>query len=184
VKNPSQKVILVYAKALLTGDTALASQALRVLQETLTLDLYRSIVFHPSIPKREKIAALAALLRAKGCYSEVIERFLTEVLEKRREKILLDLSPVFDRLLAESQKGTEGTIFTPFPLSEEQKGFVSKELIAYFEAKGYETPIHFSFALQPDLLGGIKACVDDHILDLSLQAQLLKAKRHLNAEER
>jgi len=184
VRNPSPKVYRVYAKALLTGDTTLTLKALQLLQEALAIELYRSAIFNPSVPKAEKIAALTALLRLKRSYSEILERFLSEVLEKRREKILLNLAPVFERLLAEKRKGTEGTIYTPFPVSEEQKAFVSQELAEYFEQKGYEPPISFAFDLQPGLLGGLKVSVDDHILDLSLQAQLLKAERHLNAEER
>ncbi|NLZ13659.1 MAG: F0F1 ATP synthase subunit delta [Thermotogaceae bacterium] len=184
MKNPSPKVLRVYAKALLTGDTAQTLKGLRILQEALSIERYRSVLFNPSVPKSERIAALTSLLRAESSYSEVLERFLEEVFEKRREKILLNLAQVFERLLAERRKGTEGTIYMPFPASEEQKAFVSQELSAYFERKGYEPPIRFAFVLQPGLLGGLKVSVDDHILDLSLQAQLLKAERHLNAEER
>jgi F-type H+-transporting ATPase subunit delta len=184
LKNADPQVLRTYAKSLLSGDTEIISHALTILQQFLSEEQVRSLMFNPTVPKKEKLEVFLAIIKKEKCYSETIERFLHGVLEKRREKILLSLPSVYEHLLEEGKKGTIALITTPEKLSDDQRDFIVKKLSRYLQEKGYPVPISFNYSLDPTLIGGLKVFIDDFILDLSLQNQLKKAEQFLISEKR
>lgn len=188
MKKAPPQVLRTYAKSLLESgkeeEYDVFAKALFILSEFLNTDRNREIIFNPVIPKEEKQAVLVEILKKEKYMNENFERFLTGVFEKQRERILPELSKVFDYYLSVKRKITTAIVYSAQPLKKDGWVSIKSGLDGFFKKHGYSLPIEYQFLTDVSLIGGLKVFIDDYILDLSIQGQLKKVQQYLISQKR
>ena len=108
----------------------------------------------------------------KGCTKEILN-LIKLLIKHHREKYILDTLQAYNSL-ANSYRGVkEGLIYSTEPLKEDILLKISQEIS---KKEGMEVELYN--IIDPTLIGGVKAVIDGHIYDGSVQSHIssLKAK--------
>lgn len=164
-----------YAEAILDLATAEKSVdeyrvAIDSLAAGLTLPAIRALR-DPSVPVKQRLAAVDAA--TKGQPKAV--RSLLLLLEQRDRLVLLpDIARAFGDLVDRRAGIEKARITTAVPLDEaQQRSFVERL------EKSSRKKLKATFAVDPDLIGGARVQLGDHLVDSSVRAQLTALRTRL-----
>jgi F-type H+-transporting ATPase subunit delta len=93
--------------------------------------------------------------------------FMQVLARNDRLPLLPEIRELFDQRKAEQEGVLEATIFSAFPMSDEQ----FKQLVSGLERK-YKHKIVAQVNVDPELIGGVKIAVGDEVLDATVRGKL------------
>lgn len=168
------EVSMQYANALF--ELAIGSEkqefyeTLKIVNQTIVEDDEVLKVFeHPSITPDQKKEIIKQVLANK--ISDTFINFLYVVIDHQRVTDLKDILDAYKVLLDDFNNIKEATIYTKYPLTNNQKS----ELIIFLTKK-YNKKITIIEYLDESLVGGIKVVVDSEVLDATSLNKLQKLK--------
>ena len=164
-----------YAEALLAlSPDERAVAALRTSLEKLAPVFDRVTVAglrDPSVPMKERIAALAAALAAEPA---AIRSLMTLLLETDRISLVPQIALAFGDLVDQREGIAKARITTAVALDESAR----RELVRRLERESGRR-LRATFAVDPTLIGGAKVQIGDHLIDSSVHAKLVALGREL-----
>lgn len=132
----------------------------------------RAVLMHRDFSKAAKLNLLKELFSGK--VSDIVLNTLLVAVDKGREAILTMLPDEYIRLANEALNRTQAVVYSPFPLSDEEQKAVAEK---FGELTGKTVSI--TNVVQPELLGGIKVRIGDHVYDGSLARKLKELEKTL-----
>jgi F-type H+-transporting ATPase subunit delta len=147
----AEKAVDAYRAALDSLAAGLSPQSIRALR-------------NPSVPAKQRLAAVDAA--TKGQPKAI--RSLLLLLEQRDRLVLLpDIAREFGDLVDRRAGIVKAKITTAVPLDDaQQRAFVERI------EKSSRKKLKATFAVDPDLIGGARVQLGDHLVDSSVRAQL------------
>ncbi|MFN3505374.1 MAG: F0F1 ATP synthase subunit delta [Caldimicrobium sp.] len=130
------------------------------------LQVLQSPVYPPDI----KFEILKEIVKVYQLTPE-IERFVSLLIERRRIQYIEEIVSMYQALWDEEVGIARGEVYSPYPLSEEEK----KELEEALQKK-LNKQVFLEVRVDPDILGGIKVKIGDYVWDGTLKSQLEKFK--------
>lgn len=172
----SSKVAVRYANSLL--ETAVENKNLDGVAADMqlvvsTLDsnpLLVKVLMNPVIKSGKKIAILKDIFESRVGKDSM--NFLVFVVNKSREDILREILTKFLRLRDDHLGIIKVNVTTAFEFSDEQQKMLREKLESVLKKK-----IEFIFNVNPGIIGGFVAQVDDVVFDASLKHQLELIKK-------
>jgi F-type H+-transporting ATPase subunit delta len=138
--------------------------------------ILKNIIFHPGISKDEKKKIFVGLF--SGHVSELVVNFFKLLIDKKREKLIDDIINVFSEKVDEYNGIKKVTVETAFPLDEEEKGKLLKQLNEIMKSK-----VTLKAMTRQDMLGGVIIRDRLHLIDASIN-QFLNSMRNILFETR
>lgn len=166
----SRRVAKRYARALFQaardrGTLAAVGDDLAALASLFASDEgFRNLLLSPVgdiVSKGESIEKLS------GRVSDLTRDLLSLLIRKRREDALPDIQEEFDLLRKEFEGVADAEVITATELSEDER----ERVIAYLERKT-GLRIRATFAVDPELIGGVKVVLRDTLMDGSIRGSL------------
>jgi len=164
-----------YAEALLAlspNDRAVAE--LRASLEKLAPAFDRVTVAglrDPSVPMKERVAALSAALTGEPA---AVRSLTVLLLENDRIALVPQIALAFGDLVDRREGIAKARITTAVPLKEPEQ----RELVTRLERESGRK-LRATFAVDPTLIGGAKVQIGDHLIDSSVRAKLVALGRQL-----
>jgi F-type H+-transporting ATPase subunit delta len=125
----------------------------------------------PSVPVRQRMAAVEAATKGQP---KAIRSLLLLLEQRDRIAILPDVARAFGDLVDRRAGIVKATITTAVALDEtQQRAFVTR--LEKSSGKKLKT----TFAVDPDLIGGARVQLGDHLVDSSVRAQLKALRTQL-----
>ena len=151
---------------------ALENKALAAWSERLSLlsafagdERMHSCIGNPELSAKQKSELFKSLV---GGALQVSEANLIDVLAaNERLSALPEIAALFEDLKSAQEGVKEATIYSAFPVDEEQR----KALIADLEAR-FKTRLTAEVVVDQSLIGGVKIVVGDQVLDTSVSGKL------------
>jgi F-type H+-transporting ATPase subunit delta len=126
----------------------------------------------PTIAPARKRALLRSVFG--GRMNELTLRFLEMIVEKRREEILADAPPDFQRLSYEMLNILPAKVTSAVPLSAEERAALAAAL-----GRRTGKRIELQEAVDPALIGGATLRIGDTIMDGSVRGRLRRLRERL-----
>ncbi len=172
----SSKVAIRYANSLL--ETAIENQNLDSVAADMQLvastlgsnPLLAKVLMNPVIKSEKKISILKEIFESRIGKDSM--NFLVFVVNKSRENLLREILLKFLRLRDDHLGIIKVNVTTAFEFSDEQQSLLREKLEAVLNKK-----IEFIFSVNPEIIGGFVAQVDDVVFDASLKHQLELIKK-------
>src|SRR6267378_2537769 len=164
-----------YAEALLAlspNDRAVAE--LRASLEKLAPAFDRVTVAglrDPSVPMKERVAALSAALTGEPA---AIRSLTVLLLENDRIALVPQIALAFGDLVDRREGIAKARITTAVPVPATEQ----RELVRRLERESGRR-LRATFAVDPTLIGGAKVQIGDHLVDSSVQGKLIALGRQL-----
>lgn len=160
-----------YALALFEAGDEL--EKIDVFKDELTLlkglfeneDRFLEVLSHPRINKTEKKEMIDKIL--KGKISEEMLNFLYILIDKRREKNIIDITDEYEELYNKHNNIIKVVAKTAVPMEEKAK----EKLISVLSEKLNKT-IELTNPVDEKLMGGVLLQIEDRLIDGSLKGQL------------
>ena len=141
------------------------SERLSLLSDIAGDQRMRSCIGNPELSAAQKSELFKSLV---GKALEASEANLIDVLAaNERLSALPEIAGLFEALKATQEGVKEATIYSAFPLDEEQR----KALIADLETR-FKTRLTAEVVVDQSLIGGVKIVVGDQVLDTSVSGKL------------
>jgi F-type H+-transporting ATPase subunit delta len=170
IARPYAEALFKAAKSDLAG-TAVWLDAIAAVAANPQLQQFAS---NPQAHPAQVLDLLSSV--AKVNLTEQGKNFCNTVIDNGRVNALPEIAAQF-RTLKNTQSGTsDATVFSAFPIDGAALADVSVLLEKRFGRK-----LNIQVALQPELIGGIRAVVGDEVLDTSVKARLEQMKVALTA---
>ncbi|MBZ0199704.1 MAG: ATP synthase F1 subunit delta [Ignavibacteriaceae bacterium] len=171
-----QKVSIRYAQSLL--DSAMEKNNLQPVFSDVELILsslkqsseLRLVLENPVIKSETKISILFEIY--KGKITEETADFLKFIVDKNREDLLPSIMEKFIQLYNEHFGLADAEVRTAFNFSDDQKSTLKAKLENIIKKK-----IKLNFRIDPQVIGGFIARVDDTVFDASVKHQLELLKK-------
>ncbi len=128
----------------------------------------------PRLANEQTYALLAGLV--KSPLPKAIENFLKLVIDNDRIAALPEIARQFRRLKNEAEGAADCLIESAFPLSEQQVNELLGGLVRKFGLK-----LKPEVKVDPELIGGVRVTVGDHVLDTTVKARLAQMHAALTA---
>ena len=125
----------------------------------------------PSVPTKQRIAALDAALAAEPA---AIRSLMVLLLERDRIDLVPQIALAFGDLVDLREGIAKARITTAVPLEEGEQ----RALVGRLERESGRR-LRATFAVDPTLIGGAKVQVGDHLIDSSIHAKLVALGRQL-----
>ena len=171
-------VVRRYARALF--DTAQKSQAVQQVEDDLK-SVDQSLRAAPQLQKVLRAPTIAGARKRElvqrvfgSRVSPLTLKFLTLVIDRRRETILTDVFPEFERLANEARN----LLLVQFTSAVELTDAERDALVQALKARTGKN-IQARVAVDPSLLGGVVVRMGDTVIDGSVRAKLLQLRAHL-----
>jgi F-type H+-transporting ATPase subunit delta len=146
--------------------------AMQLLAEVVAEPRVREFLATPRVTAETRKAALSAALGSR--VPELFLRFVMVVVDKRRQALLGDIAQEYAALVDERQ----GRMRVEVAISHQPDAELQREITrALGERLGQE--VIPTFAVDPDLLGGMVVRYGDKILDGSLRTGAAQLKRRM-----
>jgi len=166
-----QKVSIRYAQSLL--DSAIEKNNLddvyndvKLIASTLkSYSELRRVFTNPTIRSKTKTSILNEVFKGKVNADTI--SFLNFIVEKSREDLLFSIMLKFIQLYNEHLGLAEAEVRIAFDFSEGQKHALKEKLEKLVNKK-----INFTYSIDPQIIGGFVARVDDTVFDASVSHQL------------
>jgi len=155
-----------------------ASQGLDMLVELCEQhEGFRKMLTTPAISLTVRVAVAAEILRHSGIELDQVKRLFQEMLRRGRISLLADTAVVFSKLLDARLNQTQARVSSASPLTPEQQAKVTASLESYTGKQ-----IHAVFAVNPKLLGGVRAEVDGVVIDGTIRSQIRRLREAILAD--
>ena len=152
------------------------NEELQVVKEVVnTTPELTQLLMHPKVTAKSKQAFI------KSSFGQVLSKSTLNTLylliERKRMDILIPMIDKFKDLAYSAVDMAEAIVSTPKPLAETEREQIAK----IFAKKAGKSKLEIKNVIDPELIGGIKIRIGDHIYDGSVKAQLDQIKRQLIA---
>ncbi|WP_291993556.1 F0F1 ATP synthase subunit delta [Candidatus Accumulibacter sp. ACC003] len=141
------------------------SERLSLLSEIAGDDRMRSCIGNPELSAAQKSELFKSLAGEALAGSEA--NLIDVLAANERLSALPEIADLFEALKATQEGVKEATIYSAFPLDEEQH----KVLIADLETR-FKTRLTAEVVVDQSLIGGVKIVVGDQVLDTSVRGKL------------
>jgi len=101
-------------------------------------------------------------------------KFLLFIDDKRRMSLLPSIYDAWLGLYDEEHGIVRATVLSAISLDNAQQEALTKRLSTRFDRK-----VILTAAVEPDLIGGLKILIGDHVIDISIQTQLEQLKKRM-----
>ena len=128
---------------------------------------------HPKLVREEKLEMLQSVF--SGRISDEWMGFLTAIVEKGRQKDLLNIISTFIGDVKEYKHIGVASVERAVELRDEQKARLEKRLL---ETTSY-VEFEMKYSVKPELIGGLVIRIGDRVVDSSIRTQLYEMKREL-----
>jgi F-type H+-transporting ATPase subunit delta len=169
-----------YAQALFN---AAGSQAAAMAAEVGALaavaadPLLRQFADHPRAGAGQVFAVVSDVLGRKGlALSAPGQNFLRTVLDNGRLGALPEIARQFQQLVNAQSGVSDALVESAFPIDAARLS----EVVATLEQR-FGRRLNATVQVQPELIGGIRVCVGDEVLDTSVKARLEQMRAALTA---
>jgi len=136
----------------------------------------RNVLENPIIPSEKKNKILEEIFSNK--ISDEVKSFISLIVNKKRENILLEICNRFLQLCDEKLNRIKVEITSAVELNNEQKNNIVKKLEEITNKK-----VIASYNLDNTIIGGFKARFNDTVVDASVKHQLELLKKKLFEED-
>ncbi|MEI7569150.1 MAG: F0F1 ATP synthase subunit delta [Alcaligenaceae bacterium] len=173
VARPYSEALFAVAKADRGGLAAWADQAQRLAHVATNSDV-RSAMADPRLSDAQRASIFLSLVQP--AVDKQFQNFVELLIANDRLLLLPQIAEQFQALKDEAEGVAQANITSAFPMSEDQVS----QLIALLEPKfGLKLKPHVT--VDAALIGGVRVLVGDHVLDTSVQAQLVRMRDTLAA---
>ncbi|MEC0242745.1 F0F1 ATP synthase subunit delta [Paenibacillus dokdonensis] len=170
-----------YAKALFEvaaqqQKTLEVEQELKAVVEAITANAdVQQFISTPNISISVKLDVLKKALQDK--VSQPVISTIELLIERGRADILSDLLDSYIRIEGESLGIADATVYSTYPLSEQEQESVAAQFGALANKK-----IRVSNVVDKSLLGGVKVMIGDKLYDGSLAGKLERLEKSFNRQ--
>ncbi|KGG80674.1 F0F1 ATP synthase subunit delta [Caloranaerobacter azorensis] len=133
---------------------------------------FKIIFEHPKLSKDEKKDIINSVF--KGKVAQEILNLIYIVIDKGRERYLMDIIEEYIRLSNEKQGIIEAQAITAVPLNEEEKLKLQNKL-----SEKLGKNVILKNIVDTDIIGGVLVKIQDKIIDASIKGQLDKIQKSL-----
>ena len=126
----------------------------------------------PTIPSARKTELVQHAFGAR--VSPLTQRFLTLLVERRREDVLTDIYPEFQRLANEARSLLPVQVTAALPLTDAERDALTRSL----GARTGKTVV-LNVNIDPSVLGGVVVRMGDTIIDGSVRSKLNQLRQRL-----
>ena len=155
---------------------ALKAQMAAVATVAATPEL-RQVADNPKVGTMQVFDLIAGVALQKGlALDSKVGNLLRTVVENGRLSALPEIASQFQALVNASSGVSDATVYSAYPISDEQ----FSEVMASLE-KRFARKLKGSVQIEPELIGGIRVVVGDEVLDTSVRARLEQMKAALTA---
>lgn len=137
----------------------------------------RSALANPALHEPVRLAILDSVMD-RCAAPELVRKLAAVMLRRRRIDLLPAVARLFDAQSDRRLNRVEADITSAAPLNDEQARRVVDALESYTGKH-----VRAEFDVDPELIGGVRARIEDLILDGSLRNRLERLKEHLLPEE-
>ena len=171
-----------YAKALFSlgkdgGKNEKYSEALNAIAELYEDESIANALVNPLYPLEVRQKVMAKIAEAAEA-DEILTRFLTLLMEKKRAAILPDIAREMQVMVDEAQNISHGTVISAIELDDALKEKIQETLEKITGKK-----VILEASVDPSIIGGIIAKVGDLVLDGSIKTQLNALKESIKGRE-
>jgi len=132
----------------------------------------KKVLFHPKVKKDEKKSLINSIFGKLVC--EEILNFLYVLIDKRREKLLLQIKKEFEKLYNEH----ENTIDVVAITSVEMDGQLKEKLRLALENK-FNKKVNLENVVDKEIIGGVLLKVGNKVIDGTIKGQLMEIEKVL-----
>ena len=163
--------VVMGAAGIQPGDAAAQLRAFaQLVQETQDL---RNALTSPSVSLARKRAVISRLVERQGA-SRVVRNFLLVLSDHRRLDALAEVASAFETIIDERMGFARASIQSAEPLRPEQQDALVRKMA---ELTGKR--VHPTYAVNPQLVGGVVVNVGSTVYDGSVRGQLAAIGRRL-----
>ncbi|GAB7387896.1 F0F1 ATP synthase subunit delta [Bacillaceae bacterium] len=137
---------------------------------------WRKLVMHPHIAKEEKKRLVEKLFGES--LTQEVKNFLKLLIDRRREKLLPQMTAEYVRLANEARGIVEAKVTTAKAISEAEK-----EQLAERFGKLLNKKLRVETAVDPGLLGGVVVRIGDRLYDGSVAGKLSRFAQHVKQSQ-
>ena len=132
---------------------------------------------NPKLGKAQVLELFAAACKADGSvWPQVYHNFLQTLADNNRLSLLPEVERQFLQLKSEHEGCADALLESAFSLSDDQLAALKPDL-----EKRFGTRLNLMVKVCPELIGGVRICVGDQVLDNSVRARLEAMKQTLLA---
>lgn len=173
VARPYSEALFAVAQAGQGGLAVWAEQVQRLAHVAANADV-RSAMADPRLDDAQRVSIFLSLVRP--AVDKQFQNFVEVLMANDRLLLLPQIAEQFEALKDEAEGVAQANITSAFPMSEDQVS----QLISLLEPKfGLKLKPHVT--VDATLIGGVRVHVGDHVLDTSVQAQLVRMRDTLAA---
>ncbi len=173
VARPYSEALFAVAKTGQGGLAVWAEQVQRLAQVAANTDV-RSAMADPRLSDAQRVSIFLSLV--KPAVDKQFQNLVELLMVNDRLLLLPQIAEQFEALKDKAEGVAQANITSAFPMSEDQVS----QLISLLEPKfGLKLKPHVT--VDAALIGGVRVHVGDHVLDTSVQAQLVRMRDTLAA---
>jgi len=166
---PGKQAAREYARAIMHHAPELSETIIklfrRIIDERARDTKYNRLLLHSVISTEEKIAATADL--AGDNLPDVVKKILIDLINHRGMDLLPEIVGFLVKMREEAEGVVEAEVFSPVPLTEEQK----VKICAGIGASTRKKPL-VKYSIDRSLIAGYKIRIGDQVMDNSVRRQL------------
>ena len=164
-----------------------AEAAYKIAVETNTLDMWsdnlsvmsrviingdvKAIIASPKVDSSKTLDFLNSFLPEENL---MFSNFISIMIENKKVYFLDEVNRMFREMILNEQNTTIAEVETAYPLSDEQKNLLIKNL-----ENQYNKKIKIDEVLNESLLAGIKICISNEVTDYSVRYKLNSMKEQI-----
>jgi len=133
---------------------------------------FMKVLLHPDILSENKFAMLEKIF--KGKVSDEFISLFSLMLKKNRESELCATLEEFTDMVLKHKGITTAFVYSAAKLSEEQLSAIKEKLSVNLNKQ-----VNIKTETDSSLIGGVKICVDGHVIDGTIKKQLDELKQNL-----
>jgi F-type H+-transporting ATPase subunit delta len=173
VARPYSEALFAVAQSGQGSLAAWAEQLQRLALVAVNADV-RSAMADPRLSDTQRVSVFLSLVQP--AVDKQVQNFVELLMTNDRLLLLPQIAEQFEALKDEAEGVAQANITSAFPMSEDQVS----QLISLLEPKfGLKLKPHVT--VDAALIGGVRVLVGDHVLDTSVQAQLVRMRDTLAA---
>ncbi len=162
----------IYEIATQDGTQKLWQKLLENLSVIVQNEEVLNLIKNPLVGKKTQVELIQSILNGSGKGKKnnapTVENFLLAMAENHRLALIPDVLALFRQYLALAAGEKEAVIYSAFPLDEAQTSALVKEYAPHFGGAKLTARV----VVDKSLIGGVRVCVGDKVLDTSVRNQL------------
>lgn len=170
--RPYAKAAFAYASEHNTAEQW--SVVLQMLSAAVQDEAFSAYLGRPELTPAEQVKCFAKVLGEQQ--TQEVSNFLTLLADNDRLSLLPEISAEFDELKSQENNVVEVVIETALPLTS-----VQEQLLAHALEKHFNSTIHTTIEVKPELIAGVVIRAGDKVIDDSALNKLEKMRTRLLA---